>query len=204
MTTDPKTAQAAQPAVAPPSDDRLKKDPAGTSDDARLDRAMIDRAVTQSREISEDERLEMFRAKMYADILPDLPPIPGYHLCWLTTTNRSDPIQRRIQLGYTPVTQADAPGMDYATLKTGEYVGMIGVNEMLAFKLPLSLYYKYMNYSHHEQPLSEERSLASQIDAHKESAEAAGGRIDEGEGMADLRRSHPAQGGFSSNGETFV
>lgn len=192
MTTDPKAATAAQPV----SDDRLKKDPAGASGEARLDRAMIDRAVTQSREISEDERLEMFRAKMYADILPDLPPIPGYHLCWLTTTNRSDPIQRRIQLGYTPVTPADAPGMEYATLRTGEYAGMIGVNEMLAFKLPLSLYYKYMNYSHHEQPLQEEQTLASQIDAHKASAEEKGGRIDEGEGMADLRRSHPAHGEF--------
>jgi hypothetical protein len=118
------------------TDERLKKE-LGVG---RQSREMEDRQVTENREVTEDDRLEMFRAQLFNDALPDLPDMPGYHVCWLTTTNPRDPIHRRIQLGYEPIKASDVPGMEFASVKTGEYAGLIGVNEMLAFKLPETLY----------------------------------------------------------------
>ena len=55
------------------------------------------------------------------------------------------------------------PGWDHASIKTGEWEGCIGVNEMVAFKIPLPLYEEYMRINHHEQPLQEEEKLSSSI-----------------------------------------
>ena len=70
-------------------DDRLKKEQLSVS---RRDRAMDDRQATENRELSDDERLEMFRMQLYNDALPNIPDIPGFHVCWLTTTNKNDTI----------------------------------------------------------------------------------------------------------------
>ena len=177
-------------------DARLKRnfDVARRRDNARVSE---DRSVTEDRVISEDDRLEMFRNQLFNDALPDLPEIPGYHMCWLTTTNPRDPIFRRMQLGYEPVKPEEVPGMVHATLKTGEYTGMIGVNEMLAFKLPLSLYHRFMQEAHHDAPLREEDKLAEVAEIMREQAERAGSRLLEDEGMQDLRDHIPRRGVFA-------
>ncbi|MEN9936046.1 MAG: hypothetical protein RLZZ387_2625 [Chloroflexota bacterium] len=156
-----------------------------------------DRQVTESRELSEDDRLEMFRNQLFNDALPDLPDLPGYHMCWLTTTNPRDPIYRRMQLGYEPVKAEEMPGMAHATVKTGEYAGMLGVNEMLAFKLPLSLYEKFMQEAHHEAPLREENKLAEVAEMMREQAERAGTTLLEGDGMSEMREYAPRRGIFN-------
>ena len=175
------------------NDERLKKQ----SDPARRSRAMDDRSVTESRELSDDDRVQMFRDAFYQSALPDLPDIPGYHVCWLTTTNPRDSIHRRLQLGYEPVQPQEVPGMEYATLKTGEWQGFIAVNEMLAFKLPMSLYEKYMQEAHHDAPAREEGKLADTADFLREQAERSGSTMMEGDGISDLRRGNPARGIFS-------
>jgi len=134
------------------SDQRVKK----SEDPGRESRGMQDRVVTQDRKISDTDRLDMFRQSLFQSALPDLPEIPGYHVCWLTTTNPRDSIHSRRSLGYEPVLPEEVPGWDYASLKTGEYAGLIGVNEMVAFKLPMRLYEMYMNEAHHERPNAEE------------------------------------------------
>lgn len=164
------------------TDERLKK-PAG---ELRTSRAMEDRAVTQNREISDDERVEMFRQQFFQSSLPDLPKIPGWHMCWLTTTNPRDSIQMRIRLGYEPVKPEDVPGWEYATLKTGDWQGFIGVNEMLAFKLPMSLYEKYMLEAHHEAPLREEGKLTDTAEFLEQQARASKSRLQVGEGNAEI------------------
>lgn len=178
--------------TATTDDTPLKHDPdfdvVGRRDDGR--RAQ-DRTVTESRQVTEDDRLEMFRQQLFNDALPDLPEIPGYHLCWLTTTNPRDSIHRRMQLGYEPVRPDEVPGMEYASLKTGEYSGLIGVNEMVAFKLPMSLYQKFMQEAHYDAPLREEEALNSTADLLRQQAEAAGSRLMEGDGFEDLRHSAP-------------
>lgn len=177
-------------------DTRLKKDldVVGRRDDTR--RAQ-DRSVTEQRELSEDDRLEMFRNQLFNDALPDLPDLPGYHMCWLTTTNPRDPIFRRMQLGYEPLRPEEVPGMAHATIKTGEYSGMIGVNEMLAFKLPMSLYQKFMQEAHHDAPLREEDKLAEVAEMMRANAADAGTTLYEGDGMTEMREYAPRQGVFN-------
>jgi hypothetical protein len=178
-------------------DSRLKKDADFDVVNRRDTRRAQNREVTENRDVSEDDRLEMFRNQLFNDALPDLPEIPGYHLCWLTTTNPRDPIHRRMQLGYEPVKPTEVPGMEYASVKTGEWTGFIGVNEMLAFKLPLSLYEKFMQEAHHNAPLREEDKLAEVADMMREQAERAGSTMYEGDGITDMRDHAPRKGVFT-------
>lgn len=174
------------------SDDRLKKE----TDVGRQGRELVDRQVAENREVSEDDRLEMFRAQLFNDALPDLPEMPGYHVCWLTTTNPRDPIHRRIQLGYEPIKAADVPGMEFASIKTGEWSGLIGVNEMVAFKLPTTLYQKFMQEAHHDAPLREENKLAETAEIMRQQAEGSGSTLYEGDGLVEMRDQNPRYGIF--------
>ena len=168
-------------------DTRLKREPVEAA--TRGSRRSVDRNVTENRVLNEKDRLEMFRKQLFNDALPDLPDIEGYHVCWLTTTNPRDAIHTRMQLGYEPVRPDEIPGMQYASIKTGEWAGFIGVNEMLAFKLPMSLYEAFMQEAHHDAPKREEDKLAETADAIRDQAERAGSAMIEGDGMSDLRRS---------------
>jgi len=173
-------------------DERLAKE-VGAS---RRSRQSEDRAVTERRDISDNDRLNMFRNQLFNDALPDLPQIPGWHLCWLTTTNTRDSIHRRMQLGYEPVRPEEVPGMEYATQKTGEWAGMIGVNEMLAFKLPMSLYEMFMQEAHHDAPNREEGKLADTADFIRNQAARDNVEVYEDEGYQELRQFAPRRGQF--------
>lgn len=164
------------------SDERLKK----SAGEGRESRAMQDRAVVQNRTISDDERVEMFRQQFFQSSLPDLPQLPGWHMCWLTTTNPRDSIQTRMRLGYQPVKPEDVPGWEYATLKTGDWQGFIGVNEMLAFKLPVSLYEKYMREAHHDAPQREEDKLRETAEFMEAQARNSKSRLTMGDGTAEI------------------
>ena len=170
------------------TDERLTK----SAGEGRRNRATLERVATENRELTEKERVEMFRQQFYQSALPDLPKIPGWHLCWLTTTNPRDSIQTRIRLGYEPVKPEDVPGWEYATLKTGDWAGMIGVNEMLAFKLPMSLYSKYMEEAHYLAPLREEEKLTDTAEFLEQQAKASKSRIDMGDGTRELGQERSA------------
>ena len=174
------------------TDERLKKE-LGVG---RQSREMEDRQVLENREVTDDDRLEMFRAQLFNDALPDLPNIPGYHMCWLTTTNPRDPIPRRIQLGYEPIKASEVPGMEFASVKTGEWSGMIGVNEMIAFKLPETLYQRFMQEAHHDAPLREENKLAETAEIMRQQAEGSGSTLFEGDGLMEMRDNNPRIGLF--------
>lgn len=126
------------------------------------------RGASEERVLEDDERLTEFRKQFYQSVLPDLPKIPGWHVCWLTTTNPADSIQRRTRLGYEPIKASEIPGWQYASIKTGTYEGCIGVNEMVAFKLPIELFEAFMTESHHIQPLAEEEKLSNAVDTMKQ------------------------------------
>ncbi len=174
------------------SSPRASKEPGA----GRRSREMDDRDVAQSREVSEDDRLEMFRQSLFNDALPDLPTIPGYHVCWLTTTNPRDSIHRRLQLGYELIKAHEVHGMEYASLKTGDWPGCIGVNEMIAAKLPLSLYHAFMKEAHHDAPRREEEMLTAQADQLRQDLEGHGANVYEGDGLTELRRGRTATGSF--------
>jgi len=146
-------------------DARLSRD-----GEIRVDRASNDREVTQNRELTDSERLTALKSNYFQVSLPDLPPIDGFHVCWLTTTNSRDPIHGRLRLGYTPIKSSEIPGWDHASIKSGEWEGCIGVNEMLAFKLPIHSYEQYMRELHHVQPQQEEEKLGEAVRAAQERA----------------------------------
>jgi hypothetical protein len=87
--------------------------------------------------------------------LPKLPTLEGWHLCWLSTTNSYDSIDKRMRLGYVPVKSEEIPGYEDYRVKSGEHVGYISCNEMLLFKLPMDIYQEVMTYHHHEKPREE-------------------------------------------------
>ena len=165
-------------------DERLKK----TAGEDRLSRADRDRKVTENRELSDEDRVAMFRQQFWQSALPDLPKIPGYHVCWLTTNNPRDTIHARMRLGYEPILASDIPGWESTSIKTGEYAGMIGVNEMLAFKLPIALYDQYMMIAHHTMPLDEEQKLQETAEYIREEAQRLGANVAVGDGLQELRK----------------
>jgi hypothetical protein len=152
------------------SDDRLKK----AQGEDKTSRAMQDRAVTENRELTEDDRLNEFLGSLHQTHLPNLPKIPGYHVCWLTTTNNRDTVHMRLQAGYQLVTPEDVPGWEFATLKSGEFVGYIGVNEMVAAKIPFRLYERIMKRWHHEDPMSEDARMNAVMDVIRDDASKRG------------------------------
>lgn len=169
---------------------QLKGDHQYARDDA--DRELGDREH-QERDITDEERLELFRLAMFQNQLPSLPAMPGWHLCWLTTANPRDSIQGRTRLGYQLLRLEEVPGWDANVLTTGPYAGCIGINEMVAAKLPMRLYEMYMTEAHHNQPLAEEGKLRSTLDAVRD-AQGKGTQVYLEGGMAALgqnpRRAH--------------
>jgi len=170
------------------NDDRLKK----SGDKNREDRQLQDRAATENRELSDDDRLEMFRAQFFNAALPNLPLIDGYHTCWLTTSNPRDPVMGRLRLGYQLIKSSEIPGYESISLRTGEYVGCIGVNEMLAAKLPESLYQRYMTEAHHAAPGREDEKLADTVRSIQEQARRQGADVQLGDGIEELQVQRPA------------
>jgi hypothetical protein len=151
------------------------------------ERGFEDRGVTEDREMSEDERLEMFRDSLQQSVLPDLPYMYGYHVCWLTTSNPRDSIQWRIRIGYELIRIEDLPGWEGVSLKTGDYSGVVGINEMVAARIPISLYNKYMREVHHNMPLSEEEKIRAKTTALKQQLEEVGSHVaEEGDGTASI------------------
>jgi len=171
------------------TDERLKK----SAGEGRVNRAMKDRAITENRELSDDERIEMFRQQFHQSALPDLPKIPGWHTCWLTTANPRDSIHMRMRLGYEPIKKEDIPGWEYVTVKSGEYEGFIGVNEMLAFKLPMSLYEAFMREAHHDEPLRQEEKLTDTAEFLEQQARASKSSIETFDGIRDIGQDREAR-----------
>lgn len=175
------------------NEDRLRRN----GSDDRESRVMQDRAVSENRVLSDDERIEMFRMQHFQHVLPDLPKIPGYHCCWLSTTNQSDTIAHRMRLGYSPIQREDVPGWNFDTmsLKTGEYAGLIGINEMVAFKVSDRLYQAFMREAHHDAPNRQAEKLVNNLEMIKEQAKANKTfvqQFDGQDGFADeLRKPQP-------------
>lgn len=145
-----------------------------------------DRSLSEDRQVMDPTRLEQFRQNFTAEKLPNLPEIPGYHVCWLTTTNNSDPVYRRLRLGYELIKGSEVPGFESSQIKGGEYDGCIGVGEMIAAKLPLELYEVYMTEVHHTQPLEEEGKLRSVIEVIEREAQRKKARVDVEDGSQRL------------------
>ena len=127
---------------------------------------------------SKRERAEAFRDKWQNSALPDLPAgiIPGFHLCWLSTTNNYDSIDKRVALGYEPV-KASELGKGFEGLgkmSSGKFEGCVSCNEMVLFKLPEEIYQEVMRMMHLEDPLDHQRNITAAV--RNTAQEGKGGR----------------------------
>jgi len=155
---------------------RIKRD----LDDRLEERVMEVKARTTASEedIQRRERLEAFRDKWQNSALPDIPKdaLPGFHLCWLSTTNSYDSIDKRMALGYEPV-KAGELGKGFEALgkmSSGKFEGCVSCNEMILFKLPEEIYQEVMRMLHLEDPLEHQRNITAQV--RSTSQEGKGGR----------------------------
>ena len=103
-------------------DSRLKK---SLSAGGRENRASEDqvRAAPQDNFVTSNERRKMWKDEWTQRALPDVPEIPGWHLCWLSTTNSYDSIDKRVRLGYVPVKAEEIQGFENNKVKSGEHAG---------------------------------------------------------------------------------
>lgn len=159
----------------------LKRARASTSAvKSRGSRAQEDRDQTEDRELTDAERVDMLKSALFQAALPDLPKRPGFHRCWLTTTNPRDPIHGRLRLGYTLLRAEHIPEFVSLATKGGDHAGCIMVNEMIAAELPIHLYEAFMRECHFDSPMQQEESIYNEAMATGEAAAQAarrGGRM---------------------------
>lgn len=171
-------------------DDRIKKN----TRDGRESRATEDasRAAPEQQFVSAEERRRMFRNEWIQESLPTPPVIPGFHTCWLSTTNGYDPIHKRLRMGYQPVTIDDVPGFENYRVKAGEHVGFIACNEMLLYKLPQDIYQEIMAELHHHAPQDEADKIRVQAE-QQVGRDRNGKRLGsvEGDGFDSLDQAKP-------------
>jgi hypothetical protein len=173
-------------------DSRLKK---SLSAGGRESRASLDssREAPEEKFVSAEERRKMWKDEWTQSALPAIPEIKGWHLCWLSTTNSYDSIDKRIRLGYVPVKAEEVPGMENNKVKAGEHVGFIACNEMLLYKIPNEMYQDVMAHFHHEAPLEDANKIrlqAEQVQGRDSSGKPLG-RV-EGEGLEGIDKPIPA------------
>lgn len=170
---------------------------AGHDDRLAAERDGQERGFSEDREFSDAERLEMFRDSRFQSVLPDLPTFPGFHVCWLTTTNPRDSLQNRLRQGYQLITISECAKWDGAGQKVGIVDNVISVNEMVAAKLPLRLYNLYMREAHHNAPLEEEQKLVRATENMQAQAEEIGAVLQAGDGLEALKQRAPRHGNFT-------
>ena len=166
---------------------RLKK---SLNAGGRNDRASEDasRRAPEDKFISKQERRKMWSEEWTQSALPKLPNMDGWHLCWLSTTNSYDSIDKRIRLGYVPVKSEELPGYEDYRVKAGEHVGYISCNEMLLFKLPMDVFQEIMMHHHYDQPRDEAEKLRVQLESLQGQRDSNGKRLVdvEGEGLGNF------------------
>jgi len=152
-----------------------------------------DRAAPEEKFISKQERRKMWSDEWTQSALPKVPDISGWHLCWLSTTNGYDSIDKRMRLGYVPVRADELPGFDNYRVKAGEDIGFIACNEMRLYKLPMELYQEVMLQMHHEAPKEEADKVQVQVEQLQGNRDSSGRSLGsvEGEGFGNLNRNVP-------------
>ena len=165
-------------------DNRLKKN-LNSGRENRGATADKSRAAPEESFQSSEERRRMFRSEWLQEALPTPPEIPGFHLCWLSSTNQYDPIHKRLRMGYTPVKAEELPGFENFRVKAGEHEGFVACNEMILYKMPEELYQEIMMEMHHNAPLDEQEKIKLQQDQLLNAKDSNGKRLGmvEGDGM---------------------
>jgi hypothetical protein len=170
------------------SDERLVK---SRGSRVRGDRGEADDSRTQQdgTAFSDLERRSALRSEWIQEVLPTPPKLEGFHTCWLSSTNSTDPIYKRLRIGYIIVKAHEVPALKNFAASSGEYDGCVTINEMVLAKIPQQLYEDLMLIYHHDMPLEEEGSLREQlIKQGEDGKDSHGNRLGtiEGEGFNKL------------------
>jgi hypothetical protein len=173
-------------------DSRLKKTLSAGGRENRASRDTI-REAPEDKFVSSDERRKMWKDEWTQSALPGVPDMPGWHVCWLSTTNSYDSIDKRMRLGYVPVKADELPDMRNNRVKAGDHEGFIACNEMLLYKIPMDLYQEVMAHFHHDAPLEEANKIRLQAEQSvaRDSRGKSLGKI-EGEGLGEIDKPIPA------------
>lgn len=138
--------------------------------------------------MSDEEYEAMIMAEFENSGVANPPPIPGYHLCWLSSTAQMDTIQKRQRVGYMPVMRSEMPGFDpSAGQALTNYEGMITCNELVLHKIVQRRYQSMMNIFHHKKPLESEQAILAHIKAGNAEVDNTGGEVTDG--ITTLERS---------------
>jgi len=162
------------------NDDRLKKD-TNAGREARSTQDKSRAAPEENFPVARERRRA--RNEFQQTVLPSIPDIPGFHLCWLATNSQYDPIHRRFSLGYAPVRADEMPGYDMYKVKEGDQSGHIMCNEMLLCKMPMDIYQDIMLEHHHFQPMDEADKIRvdqEQLVSQRDRSGKAAGSIEGG------------------------
>jgi hypothetical protein len=166
-------------------DERLKKD-SGAAVRGSRDGADMDRVQQDGSSMSAEQRRRALRQDWVQEILPSPPDLPGFHCCWLSTTNSTDPIYKRVQRGYVPVKASEVPGFGSQYLaQGGEFDGCVACNEMLLFKIDKQVYNDLMTIFHHDMPLEQEASIRERLEAGAADRDSSGRQLGSVEGDFD-------------------
>jgi len=163
-------------------DNRLKRNPGANRENRN--------AQNENRNSPEDnfplvKERRRARHEFQHTVLPSVPEIPGFHMCWLASNNQYDPLHRRFQMGYTPVDVSELPGFEMYKVKDGENTGKIMCNEMLLCKMPMDIYQEIMLENHHYQPLDEAEKIKLQQEQLVDQSRVKGKKLASIEGTID-------------------
>ncbi len=167
-------------------DDRIKKDLSVGGRESRATQDVTLRGAATDEMASAQERRRMFRSEWVQESLPKPPDIPGFHLCWLSTTNGYDPIHKRMRMGYQPVRIEEVPGFENYQVKAGEHEGFVACNEMLLYKLPEDVYQSIMEELHHYAPQDEADKIRVQAENLPRDSRGRPLGMVEGEGINEM------------------
>lgn len=153
--------------------DRSQENTAGAVTEAEADvnfrvgesLAAQDHPVVGDAELSDAELLRRYRVSLSSNILPALPKLEGYHVCWVPpeSNNIYDTVDYRKGIGYSIVKQEEIPNFTSPSNRAGQYEGCVSHNELIMMKLPLKLYQMYAMDTHHTQPNEQERVIKQNI-----------------------------------------
>ncbi len=140
--------------------------------------AAQDHSVKDGFEMDDEEALRRFRTSLTSNILPEVPHIEGYHLCWVPkeSNNMFDTVAHRLRLHYTIVKpeELSAGALPSNTNRSAEFEGAVSFNELILMKLPARLYQIYATDTHHTQPLEQERVIKQRIDDLRGATDSSG------------------------------
>lgn len=147
------------------TDSRTQRDKAPT---ARGERGVVEDAARANETglVNDASELQKLLASEFDQVaLPTPPQLPGWHLCWLTTGSSYDNVQKRMRLGYIPVTADELPGFETGGMASAQFGNALTCNEMVLFKIREDRYQAIMQLFHHSRPLEEEQNIYAQQQA---------------------------------------